>query len=148
MSSGSEDEKSPGMEEEQELPPLMRIKDEEGEEMQRETSTESLDLEPIKSSSSEGEEEEDPSPLSYPPRERWHPKCRSVEQGIEQRHQGRHQAFRIRKKEAKQEPYVELKEPSPIAPQATWGEKGSEQWLECQKTPWEEEARRMFSPGK
>jgi 20S proteasome subunit beta 2 len=58
MSSGSEDEKSPGM------PPRIKIKDEEGEEVSRASSSQSLDLEPIKSSSSEGDTE-----LLYPPRE-------------------------------------------------------------------------------
>jgi hypothetical protein len=145
MSSGSEDEKPSGMEDEEDLPPLIRIKDEKGEEMQGEISSESLDLEPIKSSSSEGEEEEDPSPLSYPQRERGHPKCRSVEQGFEKRHQGRHQAFCIRRKEANRRTYRESVKPSLLAPQVVWGEKGSEQWLESQKIGWEEEVRRMFS---
>jgi hypothetical protein len=69
MSSGSGDQETSGKEEEEDLPPLIRIKDEEGEEVRRESSSESLDLEPISSNSSEGEEEEDPSPLTYPLRE-------------------------------------------------------------------------------
>jgi hypothetical protein len=88
MSSGSKHEETTGKEEEEDLPPLIRIKDDEGEEVRKESSNESVDLEPVSSSSAEGEEEENPSPRTYPPRERWHPGWRSVEQGIMRRHEG------------------------------------------------------------
>jgi hypothetical protein len=151
MSSGSEVEEETGIEEEKDLPPLIKIKDEEGEEVQGESSSEPL--EPASSSTSEEgeettgmEEDEDPSPLRYPPRERWHARWRSVEEGVIQRHQGRHQAFRIRRREVKQGTYVESKERSPIAPQIEWENaptEGSAEWLRFQKYYWREERKRM-----
>jgi hypothetical protein len=73
------------------------------------------------------EEEEIPDPITF--RGRQHPGWRSVGQGIEQRHQGRHQAFRIRKREVNQETYVEPRASSPITPTWSLPEKGTEEWI-------------------
>jgi hypothetical protein len=115
--------------------------------VRKKSSGEPLDLEP--SSSENGDEEEQvPDPLSFLPRRGgW----RSVEQGIEQRHGGRHLAFRIRRREVKQGVYAESKESSPIAPQIEWKEaptKGTAQWYERQRFFWEIETQRMFSTSR
>jgi hypothetical protein len=53
MSSGDSEEDTFGTEEEEDLPPLIWIKDEEGEPPGRELDEQRLDLEPVSSSSSE-----------------------------------------------------------------------------------------------
>jgi hypothetical protein len=62
--SGDSEENTTGMEEEEDLPPLLRIKDEEGEPPGRDSDEQSLDLEPVSSSSSESSSESSSSASS------------------------------------------------------------------------------------
>jgi hypothetical protein len=152
MSSGSEDEDTEGKEEEDDLPPLIRIRDEKSEPPER---PEESDFPPLAFTIGEvwrpvervrSEEEEVPDPLTF--RGRTHPGWRSLEEGIEQRHQGRHQAFQNRRSQVKRETYVESLKPSPITEQMEWEsvEKGSSLWKARQAIHWKLEIERMFIP--
>jgi hypothetical protein len=92
------------------------------------------------------EEEEIPDPIMF--RGRQHPGWRSVRQGIEQRHQDRHQAFRTRRKEVNQGIYVESGRASIITPGEGLPEKGTEEWIRLRETNWKEEAKILVETFK
>jgi hypothetical protein len=219
MSSGDSEESITDTEEEEDLPPLIRIKDEEGDPPGRDSSDQSLDLEPISSSSSESssksssssssssesesdsEEEEKQEPslqliqretleegslvkefTDHPAFERqghigqeemhWRRELEPIKGNWEEkrwisvrkRHEEGHQAFRIARKSAKKDAYVELEDSSPLVqteatpPPAVnisdrkigWEPgkgpvKGSNEWDGRQQFWWREEAKRMLS---
>jgi hypothetical protein len=131
--------------EEDELPPLIRIKDEEG------------DSPPLIRIEEQpwgiwgprprfGTEQEIPDPETFVGR--IHPRWKLVEQGIEERHHARHQAFRNRRRQVNQGTYVESLKASPITEQMEWEsvEKGSPLWEKRRATHWKLEIERMFIP--
>jgi hypothetical protein len=121
MSSECEEEDPEETEEEDELPPLIRIKDDEGEPPPKIT-----EIPPISSltwkvieagfeSSRWGRQrrvsnEEPLEPGTFRQLPRWW----SIDEGIERRHEKRHQAFRNRRSQVKQGTYVESLKDSPI----------------------------------
>jgi hypothetical protein len=91
-------------------------------------------------------EVESPDPLTFVGRV--HPGFNTVEQGITERHQRRHQAFRNRRRLIKSGMYQESLEDSPITEQMEWEsvEKGSPLWNERQELYWKLEIEKMFNP--
>jgi hypothetical protein len=151
--SSSEDEDSEETEEEDELPPPIRIEDIEGEppptvEGPSFITWEEIESRRPKAPNRSKEERPDPDPETFGGRV--HPEWRSVEQGIEKRHEGRHQAFRNRRRQANQGTYVESLKPIPITEQAELEsvEKGSALWNERQALHWKLEIERMFILGQ
>jgi hypothetical protein len=143
-SSDYESEEESGLNEEDELPPLIRLKDEEGEDPPIREAR--LLPWPGPSINIGTEERVVPDPRTFV--SRVHPRYRMVEQGIEQRHLERHQAFHNRKRQVNQRIDVKSLKPSPITEQIEWEsvEKGSPLWKERQDFHWKSEIERMFIP--
>jgi hypothetical protein len=146
MSSGNEGRDVKGTEEEEELPSLIRIKDEEGE-PPPETVLESVPRVFEQRSPSTWTQPR-PGETSDPRTWKREPRWSSAEQGIRKRHERRNQAFRNRTRQVNQGTCVELSKPSPITEQMELEsvEKGSPLWNERQALHWKLEIERMFVP--
>jgi hypothetical protein len=117
-SSSSEVEECEEEKVEEELPPLIRIEDNEGKPPLGRLEESSSGISPTTW------EEIEPR---RPPRPRLGEESswQSVEQGIAQRHRERHQAFGARRRQVNQGIYVESRDVSPISPWAGLPEKGT-----------------------
>jgi hypothetical protein len=141
------------------LPPLLRIKDEEGEDPP--IYLEDLERLGLVRKDAEVKEEfivrpliqprskpevESPDPLTFVGRA--HPGFDTVEQRMAKRHQKRHQAFRNRRRQVNQGVYKERQESSPMLEQIEWErvEKGSPLWIERKNHYWKSGIARTFVP--